>query len=578
MTLQAPASLRRSTPAAPDADFDTLRATALAAIQRSQAERAAPWTDHNPHDPGITLLEAALHAIADLHYRVAVRGIDAWEAEASDWRGQPPPSGVDHRRALQRVLAMPAARDQAQALVDGATSLAGAAAWIANGVGDPDGTPLAAPVAHAVARALREPLLRRAALDRSGAIDKAVADGTPVAEAVAGLGLWPEELEALATRTRRRRLARLLRDAGPDLQRLIEAAPDAAAALAALHGPFEEPGDTWLGLEDLAERRVALAVHPCPPVDPELWEDERGETTLWPPHPLQARTVEPVTSADYRRLALAAPAVRRAFVVSGRAAGIDWKGEPTGAPRPFRRGALTLVVERAGLEPPRWDAQLTGEQHSWLAATLGTALGADSGGADPDTPYPDFRALLDDSELDAQAPRRLLGDEVGAAYMRSFGVVVRAVVEVEPDGLLSAVREDALARLRAFLSSDRSSPLEPAAPAPEPLRCPEDLDGPWPPPNAVAALRADPAGEVAARGWRPGAPVRASEVAQLLHAIPGVSGITGLALRREDQPATVWQTTLAAPAGHERYCVPAFAETPDCLVVRLRSQEECPGG
>ena len=62
-----------ATPAAP-ADmpealaFEALRARALGRLQRLAG---ATWTDHNTHDPGITLLETLCYAITDLAYRTA---------------------------------------------------------------------------------------------------------------------------------------------------------------------------------------------------------------------------------------------------------------------------------------------------------------------------------------------------------------------------------------------------------------------------------------------------------------------------------------------------------------------------
>jgi hypothetical protein len=415
-------------------------------------------------------------------------------------------------------------------------------------------------------------------------VDAAVAEATSpaaarsaVAAAVADLGLWPEEIDALVARAGRRRLARLLRDRGDELRRIVESADDAATAIADLQGPFQEPEGALLAL-DAADAHVALAEHPCPPVAPERWEDAAGESDLWPPHALQARTCEPVTPADYRRLALAAPGVKRAFVVAGRAAGLDWKGDPANQPRPYRRGAFTLVLERAGLEPPRWDATLTPAQRTWLRGALTAALAGESGATDPDDPFPDYRAAVAEQALYDHAPRRLLGDEVGAGYVRSFGVVVKAMIEVEPNANPEAVHDDAWALLIGFLSSDRRSPLEPAPAPPAPLRPPDGIDGPWPPAAAVRPMLADPAGEVAARGWPPGVPVRASEVAQLLHSIDGVAGVTGLGLRRPDQPDTEWHGELTAPAGHEPYSVPAFHDEIDCLVARVRSEEACLGG
>ena len=55
--------------AAPDTsptDFDALRLRAIGTLQRLAGQT---WTDHNSHDPGITLLEAVCYAITDLAYR-----------------------------------------------------------------------------------------------------------------------------------------------------------------------------------------------------------------------------------------------------------------------------------------------------------------------------------------------------------------------------------------------------------------------------------------------------------------------------------------------------------------------------
>jgi hypothetical protein len=62
---------RRLTPSeAPDAtaravDFDLLRARGLESLQASSGQR---WTDHNIHDPGVTILEQLCYAMTDLLY------------------------------------------------------------------------------------------------------------------------------------------------------------------------------------------------------------------------------------------------------------------------------------------------------------------------------------------------------------------------------------------------------------------------------------------------------------------------------------------------------------------------------
>ena len=50
----------------PMGDFDALRLRAIGTLQRLAGQT---WTDHNSHDPGITVLEAVCYAITDLAYR-----------------------------------------------------------------------------------------------------------------------------------------------------------------------------------------------------------------------------------------------------------------------------------------------------------------------------------------------------------------------------------------------------------------------------------------------------------------------------------------------------------------------------
>ena len=47
-------------------DFDALRTRAIGTLQRLAGQT---WTDHNSHDPGITVLEAVCYAVTDLAYR-----------------------------------------------------------------------------------------------------------------------------------------------------------------------------------------------------------------------------------------------------------------------------------------------------------------------------------------------------------------------------------------------------------------------------------------------------------------------------------------------------------------------------
>ncbi len=62
----SPASIRRRPRDSSERLFDRLRAQGLTALQSLAGER---WTDHNLHDPGITLLEQLCFALTDLAYR-----------------------------------------------------------------------------------------------------------------------------------------------------------------------------------------------------------------------------------------------------------------------------------------------------------------------------------------------------------------------------------------------------------------------------------------------------------------------------------------------------------------------------
>jgi len=54
------------TPLDPDLDFARLRREGLVLIERLAHE---VWTDYNPHDPGVTILELMCYALTDLAYR-----------------------------------------------------------------------------------------------------------------------------------------------------------------------------------------------------------------------------------------------------------------------------------------------------------------------------------------------------------------------------------------------------------------------------------------------------------------------------------------------------------------------------
>ncbi len=54
-------------------DFDALRSEA---IQHLGNLSGKIWTDHNVHDPGITIMEALIYALLDLGYRTNLPAVD----------------------------------------------------------------------------------------------------------------------------------------------------------------------------------------------------------------------------------------------------------------------------------------------------------------------------------------------------------------------------------------------------------------------------------------------------------------------------------------------------------------------
>lgn len=64
--MNAPASIPRHAAALPPESFEQLRAEGLRLLRDLSG---ATWTDHNLHDPGITILEQLCYALTDLAYR-----------------------------------------------------------------------------------------------------------------------------------------------------------------------------------------------------------------------------------------------------------------------------------------------------------------------------------------------------------------------------------------------------------------------------------------------------------------------------------------------------------------------------
>lgn len=484
-----------------DSDYESARERMLLAT----IGRGTEWTDFNAPDPGTTAMEAAAFAIADMHYRVASADFSAWPAAWPGWLGEserhwsgalPAPGGSGELTAvaqalgavlgvvgrdLEREVAACGDRAQAEALL-AESAFAGLAP---------------AAIRPAVVSALRWRSLRRVALELTDMIadaveaadktssDPAASDALAATEVMLGTGMWAEECEALVRRERRRRLRETL-------------------------------------------------TTPLVSDEPESLEAEGGVTKVWPPHPIQTLTCEPVTAEDYATRARTHPQVQRAWTVRGRLQGIAWNGLPTptatqaGAmpaadPRRFlvpdaAAEAVTIVVETGALNPG------DGTLRKILAHAVGT---------EAFNPYNTWR-----DDLDPNDPRRLMCDEVGIAPLRIFLVKVMATLLIPPTANRAQVTAAATAAVDAFLEQGRA--WESAAASVDVPGVP--LDGPWPPaPQPLA-------------GWTPGESIRLSEVVARVVAIPEVIAVRDLRMGPADGDDDDWvqgaNGVLAVPVGH----------------------------
>src|SRR5688572_10142856 len=75
-------SILKKDPAFPDyLDFNSLRAEGINHVAELSGKI---WTDHNVHDPGITILELLCYALIDLGYRTNLPAIDIFSRNPKD--------------------------------------------------------------------------------------------------------------------------------------------------------------------------------------------------------------------------------------------------------------------------------------------------------------------------------------------------------------------------------------------------------------------------------------------------------------------------------------------------------------
>lgn len=563
-----PPPIRLPATEGPDRNFDTLRLEALEVVQALSGDS---WTDYNLPGPGVTFLEAGAWGGADLHYRTSTRRPRGWPFEAPGWLSSTDrrpwsggmPLSVAGLEGMADALSQAGSSSdttRADELVAFATRAEGfthAIGWVQD-----QGWGLDVEQAAAAVRLARLRGVRRVATDKSHEIRKAVEEAertvgaTPADPAVLARArtileyddtvgaLWDEEVSALLGREVRRRLldrvqglTERIRDRGAT--RLD--ADDLRAELTAVDGLSS----------DEAAQATALMASPTG-LAPEFWEvaptapsesdPPPGGTRVWPPHPVQALSCEPVTAEDYAALARGVEGVGRAWAVPGVLEGIGWDGRTVPADESdVRPGTVTLLLEKLSEEDE--------SEAAFLRRVLREALSHEGDDPEVDLPHADMH----DDRVD---PRRLLCDEVGAAVLDRCPVVLQGTIHSRVGVDRAEVIQGALDRVAGFFADGRPESQAGTETTP-------DFDGPWPPaPQPVG-------------GWIPGDPIRITELVQVVLADPAALGIESLQVSVSGGPFLPTNPeNVAADIPLSQRCIPVLAEN-QCLRVRLGLGAEC---
>jgi hypothetical protein len=315
---------------------------------------------------------------------------------------------------------------------------------------------------------------------------------------------------AIANRVRRRQLAELLERHRPALERLLQA-PDAGTSVcAAVRGLSESrlgwtPGDDEILAEiaDLAGDALAAGAY----------EDEHGDSLIWPPQRAQVMAHAPVTGEDHLALlanhlaALGAARgdpglrerVRRAWALPGLAAGVCWDGRLAPSALPEFPAGTTLLLD---LADPGDGQEVAQEQ----ASVQAQALLVDAALAIHGEEERGGKRWYDHRSLKATAqPHRLLGHEVRLAAAGRCRVRVIGEVLLSPTVDSADARSRLFAALRDWLEHGEAAPAEA--------------------PSAFAS------------GWIPGRGLNGSEVARFLRNQPGVEQVVSVLLSANGEAA-----------------------------------------
>ncbi len=459
-----------------DAPFDALRRQALRVIQRV----ASTWTDHNLHDPGITLLEAGVWGISDLAYRVqeAIAMQAPVDLEAPD--SLPPDLERSARLAaacalLDRFGETAKLVEQRSAAADGAQFPSPAYRALFESVAQwKDAEP---PSWGATSHAVEA----RGAMERGGTFlgyreasaESSSSEARVGTERVARTlerrsrrwwlhSRWPAVRDALASTLQGSSTASL-ETLGSEIDRQTSRRSHAESPRV-LEALSAEP--LTRGVQPTNGEVATLLARLDSPLDPRLFEDDEGQTRVWPPHPSQVETTDPVTNHDllaalYAQLARIEGRIEEASVTYVRRADAP---HASAVPRPGRVwSAPGMIARRRGGAGPEFDEpgrpgalSLLVERRHDLDSEDVLDLCAEAFEVGPPRTFWGHRDFAPLAEAGRRCTRPL-GLEIHFGFVRPVKIQIACTIDVRFGESTDVARSRAIEVLRRFLANGAES-------------------------------------------------------------------------------------------------------------------------
>lgn len=293
--------------------FAELREVAMEGVRRRCGDS---WTDHNLHDPGITMLEAALWAIMDVVHRV-------------------------HAGSRRTAVSMPDVGAVAQA---GAATLE-LRAKVSATLLDNHASLQGSMERREPTRGEESVAIQDYAPPGSDSLSLAALQQTVVSETGADASQVEALVSAYVDQGRQQRLHDRFAEFERPIARALAGEPSGAART------IVDALESSLGFRPTANEIASLLARRRSAPPRELVEDEAGRSRAWPPHPTQVLDHAPSTPRDLAERAhhvLVADgftALRRVWCVNGAVRGLAWDGQETDEDAPLRPGALSLLFE-----------------------------------------------------------------------------------------------------------------------------------------------------------------------------------------------------------------------------------------